>query len=53
MKFNGHRILTKSVIESRIGANFQLDFEMPEGAVKILDCIEVVKKYAWNPMDAV
>ena len=53
MKFKGHRILPKSVIELMIRANFLLDFEMPEVAVKVLDGIEVVKKYAWNPVDAV
>ena len=47
----GYSILPKSANEERIRSNFQLDFEMSQEAADKLDSVELVKKYAWNPVD--
>ncbi len=45
----GLSIIPKSVNPDHIAQNIELDFEISSKQMGLLDSIEKVKKYAWNP----
>lgn len=52
-KFNNHFlfsvVIPKSIDESRIAANANLNFEIPKDKMELLDKLKNVVKFAWDP----